>query len=222
MLRIRESTAVTDSEYNAIVEAAGIGPPIRSDTARGRRNMGTMRTKAGKTAGKAPRIRRNGATSGSRLGEVSGVFKHVGDPVCLGILFALEAGAGDGAEIGAAIALNQADIIYHLALLRHLGLISPKSAGSQDLYSLTDRGRRVVGLAQSLVHDDQRGDEAPEIDSIDPALLADVGGFVDDPVAWFLTRNPEFLWRRPIELLGTPDEQTLRDRIEAAKYGLFS
>ncbi len=182
--------------------------------------MGTVRTKGGKTGGKPSRPPRNGARPDRCLDEVSGIFKHVGDPVCLSILLALEERARTGAGIGAAIELKLSDIVYHLALLRHAGLISPR--GNQDLYTLTDRGRAVMQLAQSLIHDDQPRNEAPEIDSIDPALLADVGGFVDDPVGWFLTRNPELLWRRPIELLGTPDEQILRDRIEAAKYGLFS
>jgi hypothetical protein len=57
---------------------------------------------------------------------------------------------------------------------------------------------------------------------IDPALLRDVAGFVDDPGLWFHTPNPEFELRTPIELLGTPDEARLRNRIQAAKLGLFS
>lgn len=58
--------------------------------------------------------------------------------------------------------------------------------------------------------------------AIDPALIKDVGGFVNDPRAWFLTPNGEFEGRKPIELLGTPDEERLRNRIEASKLGLFS
>ncbi len=49
-----------------------------------------------------------------------------------------------------------------------------------------------------------------------------MGGFVHDAEAWFRTPNAVFEGRRPVELLGTPDEQTLRERIEAAKYGFFS
>jgi hypothetical protein len=57
---------------------------------------------------------------------------------------------------------------------------------------------------------------------IDPALLKDVGDFVDDPETWFHRPNMEFEGRAPIELLGTPDEARLRERIEAAKLGLFT
>ena len=58
--------------------------------------------------------------------------------------------------------------------------------------------------------------------AIDPALLYDVGGFVDDPVVWFHAPNPEFEGRRPVDLLGTADEARLRNRIGAAKLGMFS
>jgi Protein of unknown function (DUF2384) len=67
--------------------------------------------------------------------------------------------------------------------------------------------------------------EKPETDSrpaIDPALLKDVGGFVDDPEAWFHRPNGEFEGRAPIEMLGTPDEARLRNRIEMTKQGMFS
>jgi hypothetical protein len=45
---------------------------------------------------------------------------------------------------------------------------------------------------------------------------------VDDPESWFRTPNPAFAGRQPIELLGTAEEPMLRNRIEAAKLGMFS
>jgi hypothetical protein len=57
---------------------------------------------------------------------------------------------------------------------------------------------------------------------IDPGLLDDVRGFVDDPEGWFHTPNAEFGGRRPVDLLGTPDEPRLRNRIAGAKLGMFS
>ncbi len=64
--------------------------------------------------------------------------------------------------------------------------------------------------------------EIPESTPIDSALIEVVSGFVDDPEGWFRTPNIEFEGRRPIDLLGTPDEQRLKDGIEAAKLGMFS
>ncbi len=69
---------------------------------------------------------------------------------------------------------------------------------------------------------DQRDHPTPSTVPIDADLLADVEGFVDDPEVWFLTPNSEFEGRKPVDLLGTPDEPRLRNRIEAAKLGLFS
>jgi Protein of unknown function (DUF2384) len=57
---------------------------------------------------------------------------------------------------------------------------------------------------------------------IDPAILDDVSGFVDDAEDWFYLPNPAFEGRKPVELLGTAEEPRLRNRIEAAKLGLFS
>jgi DNA-binding transcriptional ArsR family regulator len=184
--------------------------------------MGAAGTKTKKTAEKAAPSPRSGASPDARFSEVSSVFKHVGDPGCLSILFAVSEEDRSVAEIGSVLEQDPSAMVYHLALLRHVGLILPGRTGKQDLYSLTDRGRRVVELARWLALDEQPPDEAPVTTSIDPALLKDMGGMVDDPVGWFLTRNPEFQWRRPIELLGTPDEEWLRNRILAAKLGMFS
>ena len=58
--------------------------------------------------------------------------------------------------------------------------------------------------------------------SIDPALLDEIDGLVDDPLLWFTTPNEVFEGRQPIELLGTPEEPRLRNRILMAKLGMFS
>jgi DNA-binding transcriptional ArsR family regulator len=184
--------------------------------------MGAAGTKTKKTTKKTAPSPRSGASPAPRLSEISSVFKYVGDPVCLSILFTLADEDRSVVEIGSVLEQDPSTLTYHLALLRHTGLILPGRRGKPDRYALTDRGRRVVELAQWLALDEQPPDEAPVTSSIDPALLADMGGMVDDPVGWFLTRNPEFEWRRPIELLGTTDEEWLRNRIEAAKFGMFS
>jgi DNA-binding transcriptional ArsR family regulator len=145
----------------------------------------------------------------------------MGDPVCLSILALIEE-ESSVAEIGAAIAQGQPAMSHHLAILRNGGLVSRRRQRKQDLFSLTDRGRRVLELVRWLVYDEQFQDEAPVTTPIDPTLREDVGGFVDDPEGWFRTPNVAFEGRRPIELLGTPDEPRLRNRIEAAKLGMFS
>ena len=183
--------------------------------------MGTVRTKGTKPARKPSRAPRNGSGRGTRLEEVATLLKHVGDPVCLTIL-ALADEASRISEIAASISEDPSKVSGHLATLRNDGLVALGRRGEQDLYSLTDRGRKVLELVRWLVYVEQPREEAPLHIPIDPALLADVGGIVDDPEAWFRTPNVVFEGRRPIELLGTPDEQRLKDRVEAAKLGMFS
>jgi DNA-binding transcriptional ArsR family regulator len=183
--------------------------------------MGAVGTKATKTTGKASQSRRSEVSPGTRLTQVATLFQHLGDPIRLRIL-ALAEEQSSVAEIGAATAQDQSAMSHHLAILRNGGLISLRRQGKQDLSSLTDRGRRVLELVRWLVYLDQPRDEAPVMTSIDPALLEDVGGLVEDPEGWFRTPNLAFEGRRPIKLLGTPDEQRLRDRILAAKLGMFS
>ena len=110
----------------------------------------------------------------------------------------------------------------HLAILRDAGLISSRREGGHGADSLTDRGQRVLELVRWLVYT-PTSSEAPAVATpIDPGLLDDLGGLIEDPEAWFRRPNAAFDGRRPIELLGTADERILRDRIAAAKLGMFS
>jgi hypothetical protein len=126
------------------------------------------------------------------------------------------------AEIGATIAEDPSKIRDHLAVLRDDGLVALHREGGEDVYSLTGRGRRVLELVRWLVYVPSSPEEPPAATPIDPDILDDVGGFVDDPEAWFRRPNANFDGRRPIDLLGTPDERALRDLIKAAKLGMFS
>jgi hypothetical protein len=57
---------------------------------------------------------------------------------------------------------------------------------------------------------------------IDPTLLADLGACLDDLEGWLRTPNVIFEGRAPIELLGTPEEVRIRERVDAAIFGLFT
>jgi DNA-binding transcriptional ArsR family regulator len=138
-------------------------------------------------------------------------LKMVSDPTRLFILRTLSDCDHGIGQLCRAIGQSQPAVSYHLALLRQRGLIHFRREGNQNVYLLTDKGRRIACLIRKLI--------SPTIDS---SLLEDVGGFVDDPEEWFRTSNVEFEGRKPIELLGTADEPRLRNRIEAAKLGLFS
>jgi DNA-binding transcriptional ArsR family regulator len=183
--------------------------------------MASTGTRTKKTSGKASRSQSGGGSGDTRLAEVTSLFQHLGNPVALRILGLVD-DESSVAQIGTAVALDPSDIRHYLAILHNHGLVSSRRQGRQDLCFLTDRGRRVLELVRWLVYVEWPRDEAPVGTPIDPALLKDVGGFVDDPEAWFRTPNAAFEGRRPIELLGTPNEATLRNRILAAKLGMFS
>ena len=86
----------------------------------------------------------------------------------------------------------------------------------------TEKGQKLVGAARELgLNDHSQVRRPPATVLIDRELLRDVGGFIDDAETWFRTPNPEFEGRQPIELLGTADEPRLRNRIAAAKLGMF-
>jgi len=165
---------------------------------------------------------REGLSRKAYLSEVSDRLK-IANPVRLSILLTLAEGGRSAGELGAAIEQSPSAISHHLALLRHGDFVFPRRQGKQHLYTLTDRGRWMVNLVRTLVDGERpQGRADPTTIPIDRSLLEDVAGFVDDPEQWFRTPNAEFEWRRPIELLGTPDETRLRDSIEAAKLGMFS
>jgi DNA-binding transcriptional ArsR family regulator len=159
----------------------------------------------------------------SQAKKGSTLLKHASDPVRLSILFVLADGQRGIAELVSLLRQSQPTVSHHLALLRLGGLVTPHRQGRHNLYSLTDRGRIFVSSVKALVSGGKpEARSIPRPSSIDPTLLEDVRGFVDDPEGWFRTPNLAFEGRRPIELLGTPDEARLRNRIEAAKLGMFS
>jgi DNA-binding transcriptional ArsR family regulator len=155
--------------------------------------------------------------------DASEILKVAIDPVRLNILLSLADAECSVDESCAALEQSQSAMVQHFALLRHGGLIAPRIRGKQKVYSLTAKGRLVADAVRPLLRNERpRLREIPATTRIDSALLEDVSGFVDDPDGWFHTPNVEFEGRRPIELLGTPDEQRLRERVEAAKLGMFS
>jgi uncharacterized protein (DUF2384 family) len=53
-------------------------------------------------------------------------------------------------------------------------------------------------------------------------LLNDIEDIFADPQAWLNTPLIELAGRKPIDLIGTPEERLVRNMIGAIKYGQFS
>lgn len=54
------------------------------------------------------------------------------------------------------------------------------------------------------------------------ALMDDIRGLIPHSDLWLNTGNTLFMGRTPIDLIGTEDEQRLREVVGAIKYGQFS
>jgi ArsR family transcriptional regulator, virulence genes transcriptional regulator len=173
--------------------------------------MGALKNKTKSTEVASPGGTKKVARQVKTTKRASSCLKMLSDPTRIDILLTLaDRKRGIGA-LSTALGQSQSAVSQHLALLRHDKLIHPQREGNQSIYSLTEYGGRIASCLDKLI--------SPTIDS---SLLQDVGGFVDDPEKWFRTSNVEFEGRRPVDLLGTSDEARLRNRIEAAKLGLFS
>jgi DNA-binding transcriptional ArsR family regulator len=202
--------------------------------------MGATKAKNGKpTTGQArPSIKRaspvpsreKGVATGPRLPngivQASTILKMVADPVRLAILLTLAQGEQGVGELSDHLECSHPATSHHLALLRVSGLIASRRSGKQSYYSLTQHGSEVANILLPLQNGTYHSPPTPLVREIttpiDPKLLRDVAGFVDDPERWFHTPNRELGWQKPIEMLGTDEEPKLRNRIEGAKYGMFS
>jgi DNA-binding transcriptional ArsR family regulator len=194
---------MTDTDRTAVVKMRKFKMSVR--TQRYRANEG------------GPADAARGAKAAANL------LKVASDPVRLTILMSLVEGECRIIELADSLELDAPTVSQHLGILSSSGLIAKHRHGSQLLYSLTAQGLGIAAVVHTLLRDEILA--APKASStipIERKLLEDVGGFVDDPEEWFHTPNAAFEGRQPIELLGTVDESRLRNRIEAAKLGMFS
>jgi DNA-binding transcriptional ArsR family regulator len=168
-------------------------------------------------------IHRRTANVGSDAEAASNLLKLASDPVRLTILLSLMEGESGISELAELLEQGLPSLIQHFAILSSAGLIAYHRHGSQRLYALTTQGRGITEVVRTLLRDEPSTVPvaSPSV-PIEQKLLEDVKGFVDDPEEWFRTPNAAFEGRQPIELLGTADEPRLRNRIEAAKLGMFS
>ena len=65
----------------------------------------------------------------------------------------------------------------------------------------------------------QTSDTSPDTRS---DLLKDIEDIFADPEAWLNTALIELGGRKPIDLIGTPDEELVRNITESIKHGLYS
>ena len=89
----------------------------------------------------APEIRR-----------VADLLKQVSDPTRLQVLMLLNDKERNVSELCSDLGTqSQPAVSHHLALLRHGRLIEPRRSGKHNFYGLTDAGRELAQVVNSIV-----------------------------------------------------------------------
>jgi len=95
------------------------------------------------------------AASARQLAEVRRVaelLKQVSDPTRLQVLLLLGEKERNVTELCADLgSQSQPAVSHHLALLRHGRLIEPRRSGKHNYYALTEAGRELAKVVESIV-----------------------------------------------------------------------
>ena len=88
----------------------------------------------------------------SEIRRVADLLKQVSDPTRLQVLMLLNEKERNVSELCADLGTqSQPAVSHHLALLRHGRLIEPRRAGKHNFYGLTDAGRELARVVNSVV-----------------------------------------------------------------------
>jgi DNA-binding transcriptional ArsR family regulator len=89
----------------------------------------------------------------SEIRRVAELLKQVSDPTRLQVLMLLSEKERNVTELCSDLGTqSQPAVSHHLALLRHGRLIEPRRAGKHNFYALTDAGRQLAQVVNSVVH----------------------------------------------------------------------
>jgi DNA-binding transcriptional ArsR family regulator len=96
------------------------------------------------------------ASAGSRptaeIRRVAELLKQVSDPTRLQVLMLLSEKERNVTELCADLGTqSQPAVSHHLALLRHGRLIEPRRSGKHNFYALTEAGRELAQVVNSVV-----------------------------------------------------------------------
>src|ERR1700757_5083749 len=99
---------------------------------------------------------RNSKATGSRpiaeIRRVAELLKQVSDPTRLQVLMLLSEKERNVTELCADLGTqSQPAVSHHLALLRHGRLIEPRRSGKHNFYALTEAGRQLPQVVNSVV-----------------------------------------------------------------------
>ena len=88
----------------------------------------------------------------AEIRRVAELLKQVSDPTRLQVLMLLSEKERNVTELCADLGTqSQPAVSHHLALLRHGRLIEPRRSGKHNFYGLTEAGRELSKVVQSIV-----------------------------------------------------------------------
>jgi DNA-binding transcriptional ArsR family regulator len=89
----------------------------------------------------------------SEVRRVAELLKQVSDPTRLQVLMLLNEKERNVTELCTDLGTqSQPAVSHHLALLRHGRLIEPRRSGKHNFYALTEAGRQLAHVVNSVVH----------------------------------------------------------------------
>jgi DNA-binding transcriptional ArsR family regulator len=92
------------------------------------------------------------ARPAAEIRRVAELLKQVSDPTRLQVLMLLSEKERNVTELCTDLgSQSQPAVSHHLALLRHGRLIEPRRAGKHNFYALTDAGRQLAEVVNSVV-----------------------------------------------------------------------
>ena len=92
------------------------------------------------------------ASGGLRRPQEAGLLKQVSDPTRLQVLLLLSEKERNVSELCSDLGTqSQPAVSHHLALLRHGRLIEPRRDGKHNFYGLTDSGKELAKVVQSII-----------------------------------------------------------------------
>ena len=103
-------------------------------------------SRSSKSAAAAP------ARPTAEIRRVAELLKQVSDPTRLQVLILLSEKERNVTELCSDLGTqSQPAVSHHLALLRHGRLIEPRRAGKHNFYALTEAGRQLAQVVNSVV-----------------------------------------------------------------------
>jgi DNA-binding transcriptional ArsR family regulator len=88
----------------------------------------------------------------AEIRRVADLLKQVSDPTRLQVLMLLSEKERNVSQLCSDLGTqSQPAVSHHLALLRHGRLIEPRRSGKHNFYGLTDAGRELADVVNSVV-----------------------------------------------------------------------